>query len=264
MEYEAAPQARHVAYGFRDARLVHVSDVPRGLACGCVCAGCGRALVARKGARKAHHFAHHGASACDGGIETVLHRLGKELLTELQWIALPEFRFQAPLSSSDGVIRRFDRPVFPARRVRITRVLLETPVAGVVPDVVLESGSRKLLVEICVTHAVDRAKLRKVRRANLSMLEIRLAREDAMLPRAVLQARLQGEHAGKLWLYSPHQRAAEAEWLRLRRDLARARRRVARTDPRDETAGQGVDDRGRWIRTEAEFVEWARRVVQRG
>ena len=39
-------------------RIVHVDDVPSGLACGCTCLDCGEALVARKGDILAFHFGH--------------------------------------------------------------------------------------------------------------------------------------------------------------------------------------------------------------
>lgn len=43
-------------------RMVHVDDVPRGLACGCVCPCCHERLLARHGEVKEHGFAHHSDS----------------------------------------------------------------------------------------------------------------------------------------------------------------------------------------------------------
>jgi hypothetical protein len=121
----------------------------------------------------------------------------------------------------------------------------------------LVSGDRTLLVEICVTHAVDRAKLRKVRRAGVAMLEVRLSRDDAMLSRDDLRSKLRDDLACKTWLYSPQQREAEAEWLRLRREDARERRRpVALTRPAMRMGKP-------WIRTDADFLDWARSVRRR-
>lgn len=40
-------------------KMVHVDDVPRGLACGCVCPYCREKLLARHGDIKEHGFAHH-------------------------------------------------------------------------------------------------------------------------------------------------------------------------------------------------------------
>lgn len=43
-------------------KMVHVDDVPRGLACGCVCPCCHERLLARHGDVKEHGFAHHSDS----------------------------------------------------------------------------------------------------------------------------------------------------------------------------------------------------------
>jgi hypothetical protein len=70
----------------RAGTLVHVSDVPRGKACGCRCAACDHPMVARKGAIRVHHFAHVHEVKCVGAVETVLHGLAKENLTERSWL----------------------------------------------------------------------------------------------------------------------------------------------------------------------------------
>ncbi len=59
-----------------DGRIAHVSDVARGLACGCYCLHCDGHMIARQGQVMAHHFAHHGPD-CGGGM-TWLHRAGQE------------------------------------------------------------------------------------------------------------------------------------------------------------------------------------------
>lgn len=65
-------------FGERGGQLVHIGEVPRGKACDCVCPSCKVPLVARKGQRLSHHFAHAGGQACNP--ETALHVLGKRLL----------------------------------------------------------------------------------------------------------------------------------------------------------------------------------------
>lgn len=46
-----------------DGRLVTIDEVESGLACNCICDGCGAPMVARKGQEKAHHFGHAPKSA---------------------------------------------------------------------------------------------------------------------------------------------------------------------------------------------------------
>ena len=68
-------------YTDRNGELVHASQAERGLACGCICIGCGDRLIAKRGQKTRPHFAHYtGARHCDG--ESLLHRLGKQLLAQ--------------------------------------------------------------------------------------------------------------------------------------------------------------------------------------
>ena len=57
-------------------------EVPRGLACECVCPGCGAVLLSRQGQHVVWHFAHAAGSAgasphCG---ETAIHKAGKDVL----------------------------------------------------------------------------------------------------------------------------------------------------------------------------------------
>jgi ssDNA-binding Zn-finger/Zn-ribbon topoisomerase 1 len=69
-----------IPYGVRGEKGVHVSEVESGLQEDVTCIECGGKLVARKGSKTAHHFAHHHASSCEG--ESILHKWGQRLLLE--------------------------------------------------------------------------------------------------------------------------------------------------------------------------------------
>ena len=58
----------YTGYGMRDGKLLFISDVPRGLACGCVCARCHQPLVAKKGPIRRHHFSHLKDTNCHGAL----------------------------------------------------------------------------------------------------------------------------------------------------------------------------------------------------
>ncbi|WHY77279.1 competence protein CoiA family protein [Neobacillus sp. WH10] len=62
-------------YGLKDGKLVHISDVEKGLKCECVCPACNHPLIARKGEKTAHHFAHYNGSECAKSVETALHSI---------------------------------------------------------------------------------------------------------------------------------------------------------------------------------------------
>jgi hypothetical protein len=70
-----------VAEDAGDGSLRHISEVPNGAACGCICFGCKRRLTAKNGgdpARMAHHFAHRAEDIvidCTSAGETALHSL---------------------------------------------------------------------------------------------------------------------------------------------------------------------------------------------
>ena len=84
----ASPQGKPaIVYATNsDDRIVHVDDVPRGLACECRCIECGELLISRKDTVMAWHFAHQSDSLCSGGApETILHLRGKQLLLERKW-----------------------------------------------------------------------------------------------------------------------------------------------------------------------------------
>jgi hypothetical protein len=73
------------------------ADVPSGLACNCVCVGCGAVLVARKGTKNRWHFAHHGVEIGESCAESAIHAAAKQVLLERNWLLVPEMqscRFQ--------------------------------------------------------------------------------------------------------------------------------------------------------------------------
>ena len=94
---------------------------------------------------------------------------------------------------------------------------VEQPLGDIVPDLLLHLEGGDLIIEIAVSHRVDRAKLRRIRRMNLPAIEISLGAEDLWLPREALLQRLIEETSIKSWLFHPAQRAAEADWFRARR-----------------------------------------------
>ena len=71
-------------YGVQNGKIINIMDLPvesKGLQCDCVCPGCGGRLVARKGAKKKHHFAHYN-EPCNlvSAQQTALHMLAKEII----------------------------------------------------------------------------------------------------------------------------------------------------------------------------------------
>ncbi|MER9278446.1 hypothetical protein [Mesorhizobium sp. M0522] len=198
-----------------DGTLVHVDDVPSGLACACNCPGCEGRMVARKGAVKVHHFAHHSerdGSTCTSPGETALHKFAKNILDERLEIALPEMVVE---NSDDREV------VVQPTKIAFEAAVLEARVETVVPDVVLELRDRKLIVEFKVTHACDEVKIARIRSMNVGAIEIDLSayRERPLdeLAEEILY------NAPRIWLHNPRETDARARLAERARKRAEAR-----------------------------------------
>jgi hypothetical protein len=181
---------------------MHVSEVPRGLACGLRCAECGRSLVARKGLLRVEHLAHYGGGSCPTAGETTLHLVAKQIVLEADAIMLPA-------AFALGGYR--PEPVTAAQTFRYASAREEVVLKseGLVPDVIVGSGDAELHIEIRVTHACGPEKLAKLRERNLPSMEIDLSRVPRVDSRqahkeAVLTT------APRKWLFNRKQAKAEA------------------------------------------------------
>lgn len=220
--------ADHTGYGLRDGQLLFIRNVDSGLACGCYCAGCGKRLVAKKGHIRQHHFAHYEAGLCRGAAESALHLLAKELLAELSTFEIPQYVFDKQRKTRRGKLVRHKVLVAKGGTVVIDQVRVEQRDDGFIPDIVIESKGKLLIVEVAVTNKVARRKSRKLRQRNLPAIEIRLEPADSFLQREDLKAKLQAASSCKAWLFHPDQRTAEAAFTAMFRDeVAQARKRAA-------------------------------------
>lgn len=188
-----------IPFALRDGHVVDIAAVERGLACGCACPSCSQLLVARKGPKVAHHFAHHHAE-CTHGLETRLHQVAKVLLDGAREIWIPPLRLRSTESPTGW------RTV-PGHFIAIDEVRLERRLGDIVPDVVVRSATRHLLVEITVTHPVSDEKCRKARRLGYSLLEIDLSDLPRVATLDYVKARVLGISDCKRWKVNLYQEA---------------------------------------------------------
>jgi len=221
------------AYAYRDNQLVHIGEVARGASCNCFCVVCGGQLIAKKGSVRVHHFAHAADTDCQGAAETALHLLAKELICNLPSIRLPQYKFQKEKRLKSGLPIKHEAIVVQGGEALISGAKVEQPAGRVIPDITLESNSKILFVEIAVTHKVDRAKLRHIRKSGIPTIEIHLNLEDATLSREKLSLKLQNDLNSKRWLFHPRQRKAEQEYIEKVRFTLRKSRRPAINLPRN-------------------------------
>ncbi len=189
-----ANTTHNILYAIKNGEIVHISDVERGLKCGCICPACGANLVARKGKIKAHHFAHHSNESCEYGYESSLHLAAKDILSRSKKMILPpiwvKFDYKEKICLRE------------AQEIPITRVELEKKFSDVIPDVVVYSGNRRIFVEIYVTHAIDDIKLKKLQKANASTIEIDLSKYTEDITRENLTDILLNNSPDKVWKYN--------------------------------------------------------------
>ena len=186
-------------------RMVAVEDVASGLACGCFCPGCRSPLVARQGSR-AWSFAHHGSKGDIGCLETAIHRVAKQALLDAGAMVVPGYKLAVSAQSADGRIHLVEREVAAKRQIRFDRVALEVALGEIRPDVVGYRGTRRLLIEIFVTHKVDSDKLAKLTRLGMPALEIDLSdmhTASATLSISTITTRVVERATQKAWLFYP-------------------------------------------------------------
>ena len=194
-----------------DGRTVHINGVRSGSACGCVCVGCGLPMLAYKGKRNRHHFQHGSGirPECKHAGETALHRIAKEYLAEALSLTIPARELK-----EDGLVEVVARK----SEFRFDRATLERRLHDIVPDVLVWKGARPLLIEFAVTHKCGPEKLEKIRRLEISAIEIDLSKYRATnlsdLKNAILNL------AEREWLHNT--READAQFRLAARVSARA------------------------------------------
>ena len=181
-------------YAIKDNKLVCIEDVEKGLSCDCVCPACKGKLIARKGNKNSHHFAHYSVD-CGKGYETALHMLAKEILSESDEMILPSVSI-----STDSY--RPNIKLYPETRIKIEYVELEKKTDDIIPDIILHFCERQLIIEISVTHKVDNVKLEKIKNLGISTLEIYLSKYDKTISKSELKHILINSNENKSWLYN--------------------------------------------------------------
>lgn len=195
-----------LSYALKNEKLVHVSEVNGGTDCDCICPGCGGGLIAKKGQHNSHHFAHHIESKkCKYGIETSLHLAAKEILSNKKKMKIPEVILPFGL-------RYKYRRIHKGGYIKFENVKLEHKLESIIPDLLIEINGHELLVEIKVTHGIDKKKLDKIKSLNVSTIEIDLSNYNREFDNNELSNILINDITLKRWVYN---KKAERERERL-------------------------------------------------
>lgn len=195
-----------LTYAIKDGTLVHVSSVDSGLDCGCICPSCHGVLEAKKGAELIHHFAHYKSKECATGYETSIHLLAKEVIAELKAIFIP---------SVSVFCGRPDWVISESKLIPVDSVTLETALGDIVPDVMIVAVDRKLIIEIKVTHGVDKAKTELIRELGISCIEIDLSKLQGEITKERLAEILLANASCAKWVFNAQLESYKAIFLGL-------------------------------------------------
>ena len=201
------------AFHVESQRMVCIDEVPTGLECGCICPKCKQPLVARNrdfdDRKRKPYFAHHDKNAkCEGAKMTVLHKLAQQIIKESKAVMLPEYR------------GRFYRRL--AEKKTFVDVQLEESFDKSRPDCIGKfigdnNKEQFLWIEIYVTHKVDEEKKEKIKKNNVSCIEIDLSDMiDTDYSIEKITKRLQEDKNNREWINNPEYNDRDEELSRQR------------------------------------------------
>ena len=186
---------QNMTYALKAGKTVHISEVESGLKCECICPACGERLIARKGTKVSHHFAHKSTVECEYGYQTSLHLAAKDIISEHRQICLPALFLNIVGSGKRVLIEE-------AQIIQVSEVVLEKKINDIIPDILLITDVGKLILEIYVTHEIDDEKKKNIKRLNIPTLEIDLSKLDRNITREELTEALIKETENKNWIYN--------------------------------------------------------------
>lgn len=210
----------NLTFGLRNGYLMHISDVESGLVCGCYCPSCNKRLIARKGKKTVHHFAHHQSRECEGAVQTAIHIAAKEILEKERKILLPEVR------TALGCVEGQSICLYAQHFLHFDQVYLEKRLHRIIPDILILKKGKPLIIEIIVTHPADQRKINIIRSLNISTLEIDLLNADTSFTLSELEKQVVYGTSNKRWLYNAKREAFHQEIQNLGKSLRLCHRKV--------------------------------------
>lgn len=160
-----------------------IDDLPkekRGLKCNCICPECKSDLIARMGEKTVRHFAHYKGNEKKSCQETALHLLGKYVLSKLNRISLCPYKLSCN-GQWDILGRHYNSKeisLFESKKALINSSEIEKTIGDIRSDVFskVNYGGANLEInfEIKVWHEIDEKKYQKIKKLNLTTVEIDL------------------------------------------------------------------------------------------
>lgn len=187
-----------------DGQLVSPEEVPRGLACNCVCLGCGHPVQARQGTERIWHFAHARASDCVGAYEKSVHEAAKQMLRDRKELFLPALTASVHAVDSFHLQQVASETIFESRRVLLDSCKAGQVLDGVSPDLVGTIRDRQLLIEVTVFHRLMPEKRARLKATGLAVMELDLSEfKTKQATRESLEAAVFSREDNKRWVWHP-------------------------------------------------------------
>jgi len=153
-------------------KLNNILDVENGKKCGCICPKCKAPLVAHNmGFERTKHFKHEATKGCKGGAETAIHLKAKEIIETKKKIKIPSLN----VIERNGEISKTVCVSQVELLALDNNIIKEEKNGTIVPDLFVSYKERELLIEIAVTHFVDKEKLEKIKLQGVSCIEVDLS-----------------------------------------------------------------------------------------
>ncbi|MDB5228288.1 MAG: hypothetical protein JWN78_2481 [Bacteroidota bacterium] len=132
-------------------RLIHIGEAQNGKRCNCICSECGKDVLAAQGQINEWHFRHVIETGCFGGLETIIHKLAKQIIFESNEIY------------SGSKLLSYKNPT------------KEQKFHTIIPDITFDVEGEKVFVEIEVTNPVDFNKESFYKKGNYKSIKIDLS-----------------------------------------------------------------------------------------
>ena len=185
----------YIQYAIKNNQIVHISEVESGLACGSYCTFCNSQLVAKKGTKVVHHFAHYNQVECDYAFESSLHLGVKRVLENERKFLFPPLIGQSILGKNVTLKKSI--------LLQIDSIKIESRIGSIIPDILIILGSSMCILEIYVTHKVDYEKQRKIEKMDIAAIEIDFSQEDRALDDERIRDILCNNISLKRWIFNP-------------------------------------------------------------
>lgn len=195
-----------------DGQFVSPEEVIRGLACNCVCPGCGHPVQARHGTERVWHFAHAKASDCAGAYEKSVHEAAKQMLRDRKELLLPAVAVTVASVDAFSRLLQEQKTVLPPQLVSFESCLPGQQIGNVAPDLVGVLHGRRLLIEVTVFHRLMPDKAQRLKQTGLAVLELDLSElKTTQATRAKLEEALFEHTHNRRWVHHPAQAQVERE-----------------------------------------------------